>query len=450
MVHNSPNPESNTWFTETAEAFNKKGKPFLLGSDHYYTLNQDWAQNNPTPQYGVRMLYSFEILRLMGYPPSVFEMPGGSPSDWPPIQKEDLECCYFLNLAMGMKGFNYYVFTGGPNPSGIGATGEIYDYNCSIGAAGEMRPTFEAQKNFGLFLQENRWLAAAERHVDFNIGYVKAYTRSAKWFGPDKKMFSNSAAWDFVRKGLIPCAFGSSLSPGFADLESGEFRKDLSKPLYIASSASMPVEAQKQAAEFLHSGGKIIIGPVFPELDGELNPCSVLREALDAAPSIRLTAPWPLIDTTGVSDPVRGVMIETPLYHSSAPQDAETIAVLHPSAAHPGSSTVGWYKDYESGGALIYLGAWFSYGLLAQRTMLRSLLFKLAGSKPLVECDNPNIWASFFHGGRSDALFVINHYSSPARASVKIEKDGKVCFERRDLNLKPMEVKSIIVDRNLY
>jgi beta-galactosidase len=449
IVHNSPNPDSNTWVTETAAAFIKKGKPFLLGSDHYYTLNQDWAQNNPTPQYGVRMFYSFEILRLMGYPPSVFEMPGGSPSDWPPIQKEDLECCYFLNLAMGMKGFNYYVFTGGPNPLGIGATGEIYDYNCSVSATGEIRPTFEAQKNFGLFLKENSWLAAAERHVDFHIGYVKAYTRSAKWFGSEKKRFSNSAAWEFVRKGLIPCAFGSSLSPALADLESREFLEDLSKPLYIASAASMPAGAQKKAAEFLRLGGKIIIGPVFPELDEELNPCTILRDAAGAGPSGKLIAPWPLINTTGGS-PVSGVMIETPLYQSPAPQGAETIAVLNPSAAHygaPGGSPVGWYKGYESGGALIYLGAWFSYGLLTQGAMLRSFLFRLAGTKPLVECDNPNIWTSLFRSGDKSALFVINHYSSRARASVKIEKDRRVCFEKRDLILEPMEVKRIVVDQ---
>jgi beta-galactosidase len=47
LVHNSANPEMNAWFIEMT---GKMGADFLLGSDHYYCLAQDWNQNNPTPQ----------------------------------------------------------------------------------------------------------------------------------------------------------------------------------------------------------------------------------------------------------------------------------------------------------------------------------------------------------------------------------------------------------------
>ena len=56
----------------------------------------------------------------MGYPPSVLEIPGGSASDWPPITPNDALTTYLTNLAFGMKGSNYYIFTGGPNPPGAG------------------------------------------------------------------------------------------------------------------------------------------------------------------------------------------------------------------------------------------------------------------------------------------------------------------------------------------
>ena len=37
----------NAWFKPLTEQLKE---PFVLGSDHYYNLNQDWGQNNPTPQ----------------------------------------------------------------------------------------------------------------------------------------------------------------------------------------------------------------------------------------------------------------------------------------------------------------------------------------------------------------------------------------------------------------
>ena len=94
ICHNSANPSMNSNFLETLDAM---GEDFLLGSDHYYALDLNRPQNNPTPQYAVNIYYSMEMLRLMGMPPTVMELPGGSPSDTPPILPEDL-LLFFLPL----------------------------------------------------------------------------------------------------------------------------------------------------------------------------------------------------------------------------------------------------------------------------------------------------------------------------------------------------------------
>lgn len=39
IVHNSGNPNMNAYFLETARRLKSA---FLLGSDHYYNLDQDW------------------------------------------------------------------------------------------------------------------------------------------------------------------------------------------------------------------------------------------------------------------------------------------------------------------------------------------------------------------------------------------------------------------------
>ena len=77
LVHNSGGPTMNAYFLETVEALGNK--TFLLGSDHYYNLDQSWPQNNPTPQYAASIFASLEMLRLMGYPPTVMKCPPGAP-----------------------------------------------------------------------------------------------------------------------------------------------------------------------------------------------------------------------------------------------------------------------------------------------------------------------------------------------------------------------------------
>lgn len=96
IVHNSANPGMNAYFLEIVQ---RMGNQFILGSDHYYNLNMDWEQNNPTPQYGVKCFCSNEELRLMGFPVTIYEIPGGSCSDWPPITATDLKACYMANIA---------------------------------------------------------------------------------------------------------------------------------------------------------------------------------------------------------------------------------------------------------------------------------------------------------------------------------------------------------------
>jgi beta-galactosidase len=445
IVHNSPNPQSNTWFRETRA---RLGKGFLLGSDHYYTLDQNWPQNNPTPQYAARVFYSFEMLRLMGYPPTVFEMPGGSLSFWPPILNEDARCCYFLNLAMGMKGFNYYIFTGGPNPPGLGTTGAIYDYSASIGAAGEIRPLYQVQKEFGLFLKENGWLAAAERQADFNLGLCWEYARSEAYFSdgrgsPVDGRFTNTQAWDFTVKGILTTAFCSSLSPAFADLESDSILEDFSKPLIIASSASMAGDIQRRLVKFVELGGKLIIGPIFPDFDEKLNPCSVLRDFAGASPCRRLEADYPCLEVLGEQD----VMINGQLYGCDLPVGAEAAAVLGKSVKNfgpPEGTVLAWKKQYPSGGVLLWFGMQWSYGFPSHRKMFRRVLGEF-GAKPLTESSNFNIWTSLFRDGDRGMVFVINHYASPQETDIKIAGSGKVYFDQKGIQLKPMEIKNFPV-----
>lgn len=109
MCHNASSASMIPMFKGLNKAM---GKDFVLGVDNYYALNITWSQNNLTPQYFMKVLFASDLLKILGNPTTVFEMPGGSPSQIPPILKEDLYACYMANLAAGMRGVNYYIYTG--------------------------------------------------------------------------------------------------------------------------------------------------------------------------------------------------------------------------------------------------------------------------------------------------------------------------------------------------
>ena len=228
----------NTNFLESVEALGNK--TFLLGSDHYYNLDQSWTQNNPTPQYAATVFVSLETLRLMGYPATVMEMPSGSASDWPPVTAGDCKACYWTNLAFGMKGSNYYIFTGGPNPPGVGATTDVYDYGAPIGAKNEMRPLYEVQKELGKFLERSSWLNEAEREFDCRFALDFEYSRAGQyWKDRGEFLVSSAEAWDFLRTGVLTTALCASLSPVFCDLSKDDWTGDRSTPVVLVSSSSL-------------------------------------------------------------------------------------------------------------------------------------------------------------------------------------------------------------------
>jgi beta-galactosidase len=237
FIHNAANPNMNCYFKETVEAL---GHDFLLGSDHYYNLSQDWPQNNPTPQYAVRIFHSLETLGLMGFPPTVMEMPSGSLSNWPPIMPTDAKACYLTNLALGAKGINYYIFSGGPNPPGAGGTSDIYDYSAPIGALGEIRPLYAVQKELGNFLADRPWFSRLKREYDFRCLLDMEYLRSWNyWQSRGDFLISNSESHDFLLKGLLSTAFCAGLSPKLCNADADDWTADVDTPVYQKKSVCL-------------------------------------------------------------------------------------------------------------------------------------------------------------------------------------------------------------------
>ncbi len=433
FVHNSANSHSNSYYLETAE---KLGKGFILGSDLYYNLNMDWDQNNPTPQYALNCILAHETLRLMGFPPTVFEMPGGSCSDWPPTTQEDLKCCYMTNLAYGMKGLNYYIFTGGYNPEKIGVNGYAYDYGAAIGADNSIRPHYYMQKEFGAFLKEHSWLTEAEQACDFYLGLDWEYSRS-RYYASGLKEFGSADAWNFLKKGFLATALCASYSPQFLDLYSDTVMEKTDKPLIVATSACMSAAVQQRLVSFVKNGGRLLLSPVIPDMDENFNPCTLLKEFL-GDPAVERLENFEQEINAG---PVKDIFADEGLWVSRRdPEGAVRIAEELYS-----KTSAAWKKQYTGGGMVIWLGVKWKYGRFEHRDMMKYLLAELQCGTTAVLCDNPNLWATLRSDGTRRMLFIMNLFSSPMKAGIKVKSQDGSYRDTGIHSLQPMEVKTIII-----
>jgi len=435
ITHNSGNPSMNSYFHETIGYTGSK--EFILGSDHYYNLSQDWDQNNPTPKYAGKCFYSNEMLRLYGFPPTIFELPGGSQAAWPHPLPEDMNCAYMLNVAFGMKGFNYYVYTGGPdNPQNISYKNN-YDYNAFVSGDGKIRPTFKMMEGFHKFLIRNRWLAEAELVSDFQIGLDWEQTRSHHYFSSRGDfLFGNNEAWQFLQKGITMTALNNSYTPGFSDLYSDAILREKSKPLFVPTSACMAEHVQERLVKFVKSGGRLIIAPVIPYLDENFNPCTVLSKFLGGARSEAGTSPKVIAPAFKIG---QTLMRDKYFVFTAVPRNAEIIA-----RAQDKEAVVG-FKNKVGKGTVVALGYQWHHSYDEHSNVFRHLLELAGAGRTVVTCDNPNIWAVVRSDGKRSMLFVMNLFASPQKANVLVRgKAGKIRIAK-SFRLAPMAVETVMI-----
>lgn len=434
LIHNSGNPNMNAYFKEMTK---KLGDKFLLGSDHYYCLGPEWAQNNPTPQYGAKVFYSLEMLRLMGYPPAVYELPGGSASDWPPALPEDLECCYMLNVAFGMKGLNYYILTGGDsNPLELSYR-PSYDFGAAVAGDGTVRKHYYTQKKVHRFLRENEWIENASQESDFYFGLVWEYPRSRHYdaSGTGKEGFGNYEAWHFLRDGLFISALNGALSPEFIDLKEETMISMTDKPLIIAASHTMEAKIQKNIINFIKAGGKVAILPTIPVMDENFNTCTLLLDFLEAEADIPAKTFYNTLSEIG------NIRVRDYRYRSTGlPREAEPVA----RCIGTGEVT-GWYREYEEGGRVIWLGYDWRHQYFEQTAILSYLYEKLGGKKKVLRLDNPNIWAVIRSDDTHRMLFLMNLFASPQTVTWEYKKIDGDYQKAEEQTLAPMEVRAILL-----
>ncbi|MBR2263214.1 MAG: beta-galactosidase, partial [Firmicutes bacterium] len=407
ICHNSANPSMNHLFVPAVQAFRKAGIPFLLGSDHYYNLGLGWDQNNPTPQYMLKMKMSMDTLQALGMPPAVLEMPAGSSCDMPPILSNDLKACYLSNLAVGMKGVNYYVFTGGQNFEDTGENRDLYDYGAPIGADNSIRDTYYAMKEFHAIAHDHAWMQHSHRRSSVQIGFEWNLMR-AEAFDYKKAPFTNAQTYDFIMRGILYTLMCTRHEGRMVPL-TGPL--DKTQPLIVPAPSAMSEEAQKAILAFAEAGGKVLILPCLPETDLEYQPSSILRDALAEAefePAGEIT---PAMSIEGLPDHV--FMLDTLFVCTKLPESARV-------TARDLNGTITGFEIPYGNGTLQWLGFSWMATTFPQAMMMETLLEHL-GAAPMVESSNRNIAVTYWTDEKGHrTVFAMNLYSSPQKTRIHV------------------------------
>lgn len=426
LCHNAAGPTMIPLF----KGLNKRmGDRFLLGVDNYYALDINWAQNNPTPQYFARVMFAADLLKSLGNPPVVFEMPGGSPSQLPPILRNDLYACYMANLAAGMRGVNYYIFTGGKNLPGTGITCDDYDYCAFVSSDGKVRDTYGALIDFHKTLHENEWLCGVERVSSVQIGTEWQTLRGNQYAAKAGAKNTLKAQFDMER-----CVTFSLLSGKYSGAYTIiEDKLDVAKPLIICSPDNMSEAAQRNVIDFVERGGKLLLLSTIPVTDNDFEPCTELRDFIgdvqfaenDSRDSVTLIGGRRVFRINCANKIVQ------------LPVGAEVFAT-----DSTGENVLGFKKRFGNG-EIVYIGGTWLTTDFNQVAMLEDILAGF-GAKPCVENSNRTVYATMFEDSDRACIFLINLYTGAQETEAKAyTKHGTVDLGK--VELAPMEVKIIVL-----
>lgn len=401
-----------------------KDEKFFIGFDSYYGLDLNWANFHPTLKWYMKNVYAADALESMGYPFSIVEMQLGSYADFPPVLPKDLEQWYRLNLALGMKGVSYYIFSGGATPEGQAMTADIYDFQAPVSADGKIRPTYKTLKKFNRFMTDNDWILNASRINSVQVGFEWQTMRGndyAKYAGVSRTL----GAEDDTIKCLAISLESSGYSYKYVRLDK---KLDIGLPLVILSHDVMSRAAQQNVVDFVSRGGKLLILSALPRMDEDFTPCEILK------------------DFIGVKEEDFNDRNPVALYHgqriyysfgdkslSAVPPDAEV------TATDGAGKTILGAKIKKGKGVVEYFCRRWLTKDFDQVAALELALSDL-GAEICVERSNRYVYAKALSDGKTLGVFLMNLYTGELKTDAVAHYAG-LAYKMKNVSLKAGEVK---------
>ncbi|WP_020375918.1 beta-galactosidase [Sulfobacillus thermosulfidooxidans] len=342
------------------------------------------------------------------------EFQSGRLSDKPYLSRYDIELATRLVIAHGLNGVNYYMFSGGDNPEGIGSLGRRHDWQAPISADGHTRSSYDAISELGeLFACWGSQLVESELVHDLAISFYTPYYLTDTI---PQNLLQNPVLNSLIHQRTQLHFDGiyrilSLISVGIYGLNIHEVEIDAKyhPTLWVASTSYMDAQTQKKLYQYVMDGGQLIIGPGIPLYDLEGNSCTILADAFEIvdAEEYHVASLFKIFDDDSILSPMGTVF--------SPPSHSQVVGIREVD----GKPCVASWKYGR--GTVTVVGIGFSADYFYQTQVVKALLAWL-NIQLTVQVSTPFVHASLRRGPSGSFLSLINPSDEPCLTWVMTEQ----------------------------
>ncbi len=198
------------------------------------------------------------------------------------IEPSEAELLYSLLPSMGIPNINYYLFIGGENPPGYEShNGVTWDVYSPVGLDGEERPHFRIIKALSEFLVNASGIVEAELKPKVAVALYEPYEALTLWGYEKLEESTDLNEYLLGERGLFTLLAMSNTPFDVLDLEDASLEELLSyKQVWIYSLDFMSREVQDKLVEFVSRGGNLVVLPMLPRYDENMEPYAALSDFL--------------------------------------------------------------------------------------------------------------------------------------------------------------------------
>ncbi|MBN2191009.1 MAG: beta-galactosidase [Candidatus Aureabacteria bacterium] len=359
------------------------------------------------------------------------ELQTGIMFDKPVIYPSDVDLNILNSCAHGLNGLNCYMFGSGKNPPEIGAMGTYHKWQAPVNIDCGTEPHYEPIGKWGRFFGVfGAGIAETEKNCDAVVGMYFPYYMTEYLKG-------NFAAGIVARRNRLfydgVCRLLELSGCNFRIADVQKEMPDKDKVLIMTCFGFMEKGVQEKLADFVLSGGSLILGPELPDRDLGGGSCEVIKNMLGVKSGIS--------DDVFIKDKKYGLMsVERPVRFL----ESDKAEGLYFSS---GGQPVAVSKRCGEGSLIAYgfgLSHVFDYHIDIMSGFLRR-----AGVRPRVEKSNRRIQTVLRAGKKASFLFVSNFHQleetsgftirMPGGKKVSLPSKGELRLEKRSCRIIPLD-----------
>ncbi|MEM2144409.1 MAG: beta-galactosidase, partial [Candidatus Jordarchaeaceae archaeon] len=201
----------------------------------------------------------------------------------------------------GLRGFNFYMFSGGFNPKGYGTTNRSYYHDAPLDERGRETSKYFVVKRFTDFLYSSE--AKTRKLADFNLGYYQPYNY-LRFASPKNGNLEYRTLFRLMEK-FMNVILEGGFNFEVVDLRQASNERLFQVPVLLVFSFDFMERAiVEKLMAYVENGGFLIMLPYVPELDENFESLNLMKNFLKIVEQKIRKGGWIEIDGLRFKSPI--------------------------------------------------------------------------------------------------------------------------------------------------